>query len=427
MSQPLNRCSGWELVATVAFRVRFWASILLVGAGLTLRAAAAMPDEASRASSDAWYDPHSPNASGQPWMTPPAPIGPVGEAPHTPGSFPAFGEPIRYTIPGPTDFIGESNRRAAHESIQVPAPALDPHAPPHGPHLLESSEPVFGEAEPVTRGSSEWISEPFAVYTTPNSVDPLWNGDTDDTSASRIGWVIGNDNGLGWFGLESQGVLGYWGPERFNTGFGYSVYFLEGPTRSDLPPRLFGLNYGLRWRDRLTSRWSYEVAVAPGIYSDFEDSARDGIRIQGHGFGMWTVENFQVVLGIDYLDRENLALLPIAGFVWAPDDVTRIDLVFPRPRFARLIRRGDASDAWCYVSGEYGGDSWAIERHATGLADVATLNEIRIALGVETLRASGLSSVFEIVLHVDRELVYASGNGDFAPSSTFGLRAGSAF
>ncbi len=296
-----------------------------------------------------------------------------------------------------------------------PGPAGGPFPVPDQPPL-----PAWGEA---------WeSSRPVVVDGGPQPHDPF----SDDglemgwDSPSRMTWVIGDRDGLGWFSLEDQGALGYWGPEGFGSMLGYSIHFLEGPERTDLPPRLYGLHYGLRWRDRVTECWGYEVAVAPGVYSDFEDSAREGLRVQGHGFVMWTLDVVQFVLGIDYLDRDTIKLLPIAGFVWEPSDATRIELVFPRPRIARLVGRNQARDRWLYVGAEYGGDSWAVER-TTGFADVVTLNEIQITFGLESDRFRGRSSGFEIGLHVDRELEFRSGAGNFRPTNTFAFRWGSRF
>jgi len=166
--------------------------------------------------------------------------------------------------------------------------------------------------------------------------------------------------------------------------------------------------------------------TGPGIYSDFEDSAREGFRIQGHGMGMWTEGGLQFVLGVDYLDRKNLPLLPIAGVVYEWDDSTRLELVFPKPRISRMITRQFEVDRWLYLSADYSGYSWAVERD-TGLADVATLNEACILVGTELWDERGRCSEFEIGFHVNRDLEFASGLGSFRPKDTFSLRFGSRF
>ncbi|MBM3999277.1 MAG: hypothetical protein FJ297_07020 [Planctomycetes bacterium] len=306
-----------------------------------------------------------------------------------------------------------------------PVPSPIPERPLGDPSLLASPRPEVVDGGP----SLPTAPRPEVVDGGPVPpgafCDESVTDEFDDTS--RITWVIGHRDGLGWFSMEDQGVLGYWGRTGWSRGLGYSIHFLDGPRGADLPPRLYGFHYGARFRDTVTDHFSYEVAVAPGIYSDFEDSARDGIRVQGHGFAMWTFETLQFVLGVDYLDRDTVKLLPVAGCVWAPDEATRFDLVFPRPRVARLVDRGPRRDRWFYVSGEYGGESWAIERSDTLLADVATLNETRVAFGIESVWPSGRASVLECAIHVDRELLYRSGAGDFRPKDTVGFRLGSRF
>ena len=62
------------------------------------------------------------------------------------------------------------------------------------------------------------------------------------------------------------------------------------------------------------------MAVQPGYYSDWDGSSDRAVRLTGHGSGIydWT-PTFQLVLGAAYLDRPDIEVLPIAGFIWKPD------------------------------------------------------------------------------------------------------------
>ena len=53
----------------------------------------------------------------------------------------------------------------------------------------------------------------------------------------------------------------------------------------------------------------------------------------------------QWLLGVDYLDRDDVRLLPVFGLLWTPSDDWRIDLVQPFPFGTRMdfaIRAGFA-------------------------------------------------------------------------------------
>jgi hypothetical protein len=206
------------------------------------------------------------------------------------------------------------------------------------------------------------------------------------------------------------------------------VHFLDGPSRTDLPARLFELSIGAGWRDEIDDRWAYEVAFAPGVYADFEGSAREGVRFLGHGI-VWyeqSPENLWA-LGIVSLDRETISVLPVVGLIHRPDDRTRLELLFPHPRVARRVSSGDELDVWGYLAGEYGGGSWAIER-ASGRDDVVTINDLRLIFGLEWLDADEqVGPFFELGYVFNRQVRYRSHRRDYDPDSALMLRIGSRF
>jgi hypothetical protein len=110
-----------------------------------------------------------------------------------------------------------------------------------------------------------------------------------------------------------------------------------------------------------------------------------------------------LVLGVDYLDRGDIKLLPVAGLICAPSPEARLELVFPRPRAVFQL-----TDIYrLYLSGELGGGSWAIERVAE-LSDLATYHDLRVCIGLESLEEHGQRSAFEIGYLFDRRLEYSS-------------------
>src|SRR5690606_38686313 len=140
----------------------------------------------------------------------------------------------------------------------------------------------------------------------------------------------------------------------------------------------------------ITERFTADIAVSPGMYGDYKIESGDTFRLTGRGFGVfkWT-EQTTLIAGVAYFDRPDVAVLPVGGVIWTPSDVWRLELLFPRPKFARRVfaipshdpRATEPAEAyWLYLSGEFGGGIWSIRR-ASGDSDVITMRDYRVILG----------------------------------------------
>lgn len=169
--------------------------------------------------------------------------------------------------------------------------------------------------------SSELLQPPIAPTETP---DPDRPPDARDGLFQKLiftyTWLgSGRAYGLGMSEVELKTVLALPVPSRrwpliVTPGFG--VHYLDGPEVSDLPPRLYDAYAQFRWMRRLGPRWAIDVAVTPGVYSDFQQSTDEALRITGHGAAMFTWNpSTKLVLGVAYLDREDLGVLPIGGII----------------------------------------------------------------------------------------------------------------
>jgi len=283
----------------------------------------------------------------------------------------------------------------------------------------------------------------FNEPTVPSSIGespPLFGSTNDEDAADLIGlrppnygfgynrvrsattWLPGDDDRFGWFSYESLGETKINDGPALVTGFGF--HFLDGPVQTDMPPRLFDFSIGLADRRRIEPNIGYDILFRVGAFSDFEGSARDGVRFPSHAVTFFRLNpSSELVLVIDYLDWDDLRLLPVVGSIWSPTDWIRIEAVFPRPRVATRI---DNTSTWLYVGGELGGGTWAIERDNL-FDDNATYRDLRLVLGWETLLADKLRSSFEIGYVFDRELSYSSGIGDFDPKDGFMVRMGARY
>ena len=238
-----------------------------------------------------------------------------------------------------------------------------------------------------------------------------------NAAQSSTAWLPGDDDEFGIVSLENLGVLSVGEPSGLVAGFG--VHFLDGPIRTEMPPRLFDFSIGYQRREWLRPNVGWDFAFRLGAFSDFEGSAKDGVRFPGHVVTFLRYSpTLTWLLGIDYLDRDDINLLPIFGAIWSPTDEVRLDLAFPRPRAAFRVMD---SDTWLYLAGELGGGTWAIERDSAW-DDNATYRDLRLVFGIGTIEPDGGGSALELGYVFDRELEYRSGLGDYSPDDCLMIR-----
>lgn len=188
---------------------------------------------------------------------------------------------------------------------------------------------------------------------------------------------------------------------------GFEVATVDAPAGVEIPDELYNADIDFMWRKQLTERWGAMVGVTPGYSSDFQSS--DGaIRIRGRGFATWEwlPDRLTLLMGVVYLDRNDLPLLPGVGLTWTPVPEWRLELLFPRPKLAyRLEFIPGLRERWVYLSGQLGGRTWAVERRS-GMTDELTLRDIAIAVGWEQLRDGGGGAFAEFGWSLGRELEY---------------------
>ena len=221
-------------------------------------------------------------------------------------------------------------------------------------------------------------------------------------SESMLSFLPSDANELGWLSLKSSPYLAS-GPRSGITSM-INFHFLSGPTSVALPPRLYDFGIGYQKRGALSQAFSYDIAASVGIFSDFEDSARDGVRYPGHAVGMihWR-ENSDFVFGVDYMSRDDIKLLPVVGFSWHSLANPRLhaDIVFPRPRIDYALSQGSR----LYLSSLLDGGSWDIE-FPDDSNDVVTYSDIKILLGVERIDRDGDVRAWEFGYVFDRHLQF---------------------
>ncbi len=207
---------------------------------------------------------------------------------------------------------------------------------------------------------------------------PYQNYRSDESMWS---WIPGTGDDFGWFSLQSTTYQA----RGQKTGFGgmINIHWLGGPTTAPLNPRLYDFGLGFQARDSLSPRFSYDLSGSIGAYSDFEGSAREGVRFPAHAVGMIHVDQgMDVVFGVDYLDRDDYNMLPVFGLSFHNLDLPglRLDLIFPRPRIEYAL----SPDSRAYLSGSLGGGMWEVE-FPDQREHVMTYGDYRLMLGFESV------------------------------------------
>lgn len=329
-------------------------------------------------------------------------------------------------------------RQANAESTEPDPPTLRPHAGSHEytpDDVFSTTQPPgirdFPTSDPAG-APPEYIYLP-QPQTAADREPSIWQRLTQQPTIVpyrgqfALTWLPGNGDDFGVTDANLQGTFVLPWLTGFTLTPAFQQYLFDGPSRTDLPGQVYSARVELRGMLPINEQTAIELAVAPGVYSDFEHSDSDALRILGRVVVFYaTSPQTRWALGGTYLDREDIAVLPIFGVIHVPSDDVRLELVFPRPKLARRLSVGQQYERWAYLLGEFGGDAWAVARRS-GMQDVAIYRDWRFIVGVEQKYANGRSWLLEAGYVFSRELEYESGLGDFDPDDTVMVRAGVTF
>jgi hypothetical protein len=247
-------------------------------------------------------------------------------------------------------------------------------------------------------------------------------------------WLPGGGRGgFGTHDFELSGTVPVvlcpgWAPLRLTPGVALHEWqgpeSAPGPASADLPARAFDVSLDLGWRPH-PARWLFlDLGITPGIYGDLAESNASLFRLRGRALGIVALSaEWQFVGGLLYVNRNHTKVLPAGGIIWNPNADTRCELLFPQPKISRRLATFGGLQWWGYVSGEFGGGSWAIER-ARGVPDSVDYNDVRLLLGLEWIGARDMRGRVETGYVFDRELRFVSPTPDLQVEDTFLLRVG---
>jgi hypothetical protein len=383
---------------------------------------------------------YQPPASNQPFLPPTGttyvPPNIVGPSPTLPGSgwqpvAPAAVIPPAFGQPPPTTPFGSP----AIGAPVIGGPGFGGPPPPLNAPLGTTPRsiipaPVFPEGLPWTRGQERLFQDTGALYTY------LYGDDGDDLAIHDVE-------------LFTSAVFKNfaYSPNGLRVTPGFIFHFLDGPNvpavlpsppgRPEgikLPSQLYSAYVDALWQPQITPQFSADLNVRVGVYSDFQEFNGDTLRFPSRALGVLQVTpSTAIKLGVEYFDRVDVKLLPAGGILWTPDENTRWDIYFPRPKLAKYLTTNGNTEMWWYLGGEYGGGSWTMEREADAMVDPGgreriDINDIRVFVGIDWNNLDRFNGLFEIGYAFQREIVvrnHPTENVD--PDDTFMLRAGLRF
>jgi len=189
---------------------------------------------------------------------------------------------------------------------------------------------------------------------------------------------------------------------------GFAFNWLSGPVggTADLPARVYDAYLDGAWHPQLTDWLRADLGLRTGVWTDFNEVNKDSVRILGRALGALTFSpQLDVLVGVWYLDRNNVKILPAGGIHWRPSSEWDAYLVFPNPKIRKRSITVGSSQWWVYVAGEYGGGRWTIQR-ASGAPDDIDYNDIRALFGFEWETQTQARGHVEVGYVFNRELIF---------------------
>ncbi|MAG93381.1 MAG: hypothetical protein CMJ48_06490 [Planctomycetaceae bacterium] len=290
---------------------------------------------------------------------------------------------------------------------------LSGNVPPPAPPAASPDGSVFHEPIP------EWVIDPGAGETIVVESEGKLNY---NSARYALSWIPGGGDWMGMSDLDLGATFAMAHLHDVRVSPRIGLHLIHGPEMTDLPPQLFDLSVELMLLKQFGERWGLEMAIAPSFYSDLQQSQGDALRVFGRAIGYygWR-EDIQLVAGLLHLDREDISTLPVVGGILTPDADLRLELIYPRPKFAYRYHTCADFERWAYLSGELGGGTWAIRRDS-GMDDVLSYRDLRLKFGVETRYEGGRGLNLEFAFIFGRKIEYESTRRKFDPDGNVMFR-----
>jgi hypothetical protein len=166
----------------------------------------------------------------------------------------------------------------------------------------------------------------------------------------------------------------------------FGLHLWDGPnssTGADLPGNTYDAFLDIGWNSDFNCAWGAELGARLGVFTDWDTFESESFRVMGQALGrMRLTPTSTLKLGVIYVNRNSVKLLPAGGILCQPTPQSRWDIYFPDPRVAHYMSSIGNNDLWWYFGATFGGGTWTITR-ADGDFDSFDLNDIRVVGGFE--------------------------------------------
>jgi hypothetical protein len=286
------------------------------------------------------------------------------------------------------------------------------------PDLPQPTPLAPGQQPPWQAGSSNALILPpppeashatalAPTYELPATVIDETEWDEPPLPGTRISFAtLGAGTGFSTtsFDINRTWLLGYSDGPPLSITPGWGMHFWGDGVGLGLPARVYDLYVDMQWTPWTGDQWSLSVGLTPGLYSDFSHAGGDMFQLTGWIIGNWQFEpEWQLVLGAAYVRQLQTTLVPVGGLIWTPDENHRLELVFPKPKYAVRYRENESGSLWWFVAGQLGGGAWSVADGPNNDALVA-YSDLRLAVGVEKFCVNGHEWSVELSYAFDRQL-----------------------
>jgi hypothetical protein len=321
------------------------------------------------------------------------------------------------------------------QSDLIDSPAIHPELPLNDSVVPDESpwDPDFSN----TPTDSVTLDTGYESDCTPNSgccYAPLIRYRTTSFQGAQAAYGIipaSDSNGLGIKTLDLFGTFAI--PiGNLDHVISFTPFFrmdqLNAHASLGVPDTLYEAGVKSFWKKAINDHLTTMVLFTPSVRSDFE-STQEAFKLFGMALLQWHISRDRLSMtgGAIYTGRQDFPVLPTMGIYWTPSPLWKFDVQFPSPRISRrFLKDGDCSETWAYLSGVFGGNTWAVKQ-ASGQDDQLTLRDLRLVLGIEHLLRENRGVFVETGLVFNRSLEYLNSPGQIDFGDAILLRAGIQF
>ena len=218
----------------------------------------------------------------------------------------------------------------------------------------------------------------------------------------------------------------FFGPPPPMISFGFSHSDLTIPNQPGTRSSFFEYTLSVGW---------VRLMAGAALATDNQNLSSDAWQFRGGAFAIYQPnDRWQWVFGAIALGRDDLPAIPAFGFNWFPAPGYKLEMIFPKPRFAWQISENGQRQNWGYTGLQFGGNTWAYQRFDR-TNDRVTYRDWKVFLGWENVPSNsgknrygpGRRINLELGYSFARKLEFDQGLPDFSLPSSAYLGFGSSF